>query len=216
MTISIQRMLFCSDQNREANQQRAVELVEPLLPNIAAGFESAFNEFRNNILVETRSKLYPAVRGQNVTCLIWENVRDQLTDFNVEFCDNLGFFKVIVANEIVIRFKRLNGELLATSKDTEQAKNWFANEPISGVADHLMRVNFGYRPEHDWLSCQEFYLTHQTGFTTSGWVSDVTVDASESVPTSNSFGLPQVQISPLDPPVVNEPVEQRQRTGRAS
>ena len=201
----IQGLLFQPGTPGSGSQARSQELVEPFLPHLASAFQGAFNEFSQNVTQDTRLKLYGPTRGQIVTNLTWEHVRDALTGLDgIGFCDQLGFFKVLIENEIVIRFKRLNHQLLAASEDTPQALAWFANEPIRNFDPSLFRVNLGYRPDGDWLSCSEFYLTHQASFTALDWVSDIHVltDADADQIESPADGLPRVEITPLQRPVI--------------
>ena len=207
---NLQTMLFDLGELQSLDQTRAESLVEPLLPYFAEAFYGAFTEFRLNVEESTRLKFDGRVRGQVVTRLAWAHVRDQLTEWGeVEFSNKLGFFKVIVDNEIVIRFKRLNADLLADSKDTDQSRAWFGNKHIDGINDDLLRLTFGYRPERNWMSCHNYYLTHQSSFKSLAWVSTVkVVDAHIAIEADDekgrpAHGLPGIEIKPLLPRAVD-------------
>lgn len=183
------------------SQERAQELLEPRLPMLTNALQGAFDEFKTGITPGTRRKLKNGVRGQNVTNLIWEHVRDEFTGCEgIEFCDRLGFFKLLIENEVIVRFKRLNSNLLAMSKATEQAVAWFGNEPLAGISDTLLRVNFGYQPEAGWTSCEKFYLTHQSSFSRVSWVSRLQVLRDEPVSSSPPHGLRAIEIIPISSP----------------
>lgn len=199
-----QTMLFDLGEPQSFDQARAEASVEPLLPYFAEAFFGAFTEFRLGVEEATRAKFGGRVRGQVVTELAWAHVQDQLTEWEeIEFCNKLGFFKVIVADEIVIRFKRLSGDLLADSNDTDQSRAWFSNQHIDGIDDDLLRLTFGYRPERNWMSCNNYYLTHQSSFKSLAWVSTVNViDSDVEIVTDDergqsAHGLPGIEIKPL-------------------
>jgi len=201
-------MLFEVGEPQSFDQARAEMLVEPLLPYFAEAFHGAFTEFRLGVDETTRAKFSGRVRGQVVTELAWVHVQDQLTEWDeIEFCSKLGFFKVIVDSEIVIRFKRLNADLLAKS-DTDQSKAWFGNQHIDGIDDSLLRLTFGYRPERNWMTCDSYYLTHQSSCQSLAWAStvsvvnaDVLVDADDDI-SQAAHGLPGIEIKPLLPKAI--------------
>ncbi len=123
----------------------------------------------------------------------------------IEFCDELHFFKVRIEDRLIVRFKRLNKNLLAISEDTDQALAWFANEPLRNIPSHLLRLNFGYQPSWDWKSCNAFFLTHQASFTHLEWASSIPnyADASGIVTSTqdgSDHGLKPVKIVPLAQP----------------
>lgn len=197
----IQAFLFDTDCPGNISQQRAQELVEPYLAGFARATQAAFRGL-NSMDREVRDKLRPSVRGQVVTDLIWSHVQDELTEMDgVEFCQRLNFFKAIIVGEVVVRFKRLNNHLLAASEGTDQAVAWFGNQPISGIPSHLLRLNFGYRPDSHWLSCSEFYVTHQSSFKTLAWHSPLQNVYADNETERSAHGLPPIEIVPKATPV---------------
>jgi len=202
MSKGFQKLLFVEESIHHVSQERAQELIEPLLQSLTRAMFGAFDQFRDDVGKDTHAVLSRRVKGSNVTDLIWEHVRDNLTgEPGVQFCDKLNFFKVVVANELVIRFKRLSSDLLVLPSHTVQAVSWFCNEPIDGFDNNLLRVNFGYRPERDWLSCKEFFLTHQSSTKSICWSSRLEL-ADETLPFSSEasdkpHGLSAIKIIPV-------------------
>jgi hypothetical protein len=194
MSRQIQQFLFPANPDASVSQKRAEEILKPYLGMISEAVNAAFMEFLAKIDPSLRRKLLTSTRGQVVTNLIWEAVRDNLTgaDKDIVFCDKLGFLKIIFNDEIVVRFKRLNAERLAASQGSEQALAWVSNRPLHGIADHLLRVNFGYRPEQNWATCSQFFLTHQRSFTTLDWCTEFQL-VDEPIDSQN-------EIAPFDGP----------------
>lgn len=198
---SPQQLLFDMSKNVGMDQREAESLVEPFLPHLATAMEEAFKEY-GRVDSETRQKLAGGAHGQVGTRLIWEHVRDQLTgEPGVVFCDKLGFLKVVIDNQIILRFKRLNCDLLARSQGSSQAKAWFGNEPVRGIDSNLTRLTFGYRPESNWLTCEQFYVTHQSSFQSLSWASELIVVAAgseeESVDSAAQHSLPDIRLKSL-------------------
>lgn len=201
MSRQIQQFLFPANPDATVSQKRAEEILKPYLGMISEAIDAAFKEFLAKSDPSLRRKLLSSTRGQVVTNLIWEAVRDNLTgaDKDIVFCDKLGFLKVIFNDEIVVRFKRLNAERLASSQRTEQALAWFSNRPLQGIADKLLRVNFGYRPEPNWATCSQFFLTHQRSFSALDWCTefqlvDEPLDSHTEMPPFDGPRGPEIKI----------------------
>ncbi len=81
--------------------------------------------------LDARARMKSGTKGHNVNDFVCSYVADALQGLpQIECCERLNFFKLIIRDEVVIRFKRLQNDLLARSAPSDQAKAWFSNSPI--------------------------------------------------------------------------------------
>ncbi len=200
-----QHFLFATSNPPIVDQRRAQEVIEPYLPDIAMAFQQAFEKFAG-LDLDARARMRSGTKGHNVNDFVCSYVADALQGLpQIECCERLNFFKLIIKDEVVIRFKRLQNDLLARSAPSDQAKAWFSNSPIPGIPDHWLRCNFGYIPKSTWMACDHYYFTHQSSFYSLDWVSDVFVkhpgmltgQVGSFVAGQREHGLPpQIEIVP--------------------
>lgn len=199
--VHVQMQIFDTGTPGRMSQEEAINVAEHYYRYFVVAVYDALDIYHENPNTFTE-KIAPFVKGQCVTNLIWANVRESLVGFEgVEFCDKLNFFKLILGNKVIVRFKRLNRGLLAISEATDQAVNWFGNAPLEGIDSRLTRLTFGYQPEENWVDCTNFFLTHQTGFKTLDWAVKIDggdrSDRSGHFPSGTGFRPPAVPIIPL-------------------
>jgi hypothetical protein len=175
-------------------QHEARVILTPHFPDLIDSIETGWRDFHSEVTESGRSRMEARTRANVVS----DFARDRaLTIFSgrpgLRACLDLGFFKLYVADRIVLRIKKLDGELLPTNVQTDQQRDWYNNEPVKGVPSECLRLNLGYRLNAIADQIADIVITWQPSWRVLGWYFSI-------------LGEPGEQIRPIDSPVGPQPM----------
>ena len=178
-------------------------ILAPYSSELVDCIETGWHDYHSEVTESGRARLEARTRASIVSDFARDRAMNVFSGRpGLRPCMDLGFFKVYVDDRIVIRFKKLDSELLAANVQTEQQRDWFNNEPIRGMQNDCLRLTVGYRltPAADQIA--DILITWQPSWRVIGWYFSILGEPGEQVrPIDSPIGpqpmpLPQVEIIP--------------------
>jgi hypothetical protein len=190
----VQKRLFDYGQpDGTPGREEALTILAPYFPDLIDSIETGWRDFSSEVSDSGRSRLEARTRASIVSDFIRDRAVALFSEQpGVQLCMDLGFFKIYVHDRIVLRLKKLDVELLAANVQTEQQRDWYNNEPVSGVPDECLRLTVGYRLNAAATEIEDIVITWQPSWRVLGWHFSILAEPGE-------------QIRPIDSPVGPQP-----------
>jgi hypothetical protein len=183
----------------------AQAILSPYADELVGCIQTGWGNYHSEVTPAGRSKLEPRTRANIVN----DFARDHaLATFSgrpdLHTCTDLGFFKLYVADRLVLRIKKLGPDLLVANVQTDQQRDWYNNEPVRGIPTDHLRLNLGYRltPAADAIA--DVLITWQASWHTLGWCFSILAEPGDQIrpidsphgPQPSPMPLPEVEIIP--------------------
>jgi hypothetical protein len=184
-------------------QREALAILTPHFPDLIDSVETGWRDFNSEVTESGRARMEARTRANIVS----DFTRDRAIALfsgrsGVRPCLALGFFKLYVDDRVVLRIKKLDGDLLPTNVQTDQQRDWYNNEPVVGVPSECLRLNLGYRLDAAADRIADIVITWQPSWRVLGWYYSILDEPGEQIrPIDSPTGpqpmpLPQVEIIP--------------------
>lgn len=186
------QQLFPWVHHDQLSQDSCIHLLAPHFDVFSGALFGAWNRWMDSIHPDTRADISTMQRGGVIYDLACARARVLIaTQEGLEPCDELGFFKVYVQDQLVVRFKKLRNDYSVNlSGATDQCREFYHNSDLSGIRGHCQRLTCGYILDAAEEEIADIAITCQFGETIlwnvsiidSGYSFDSANDGHDSLP----------------------------------
>ncbi|WP_339747121.1 hypothetical protein [uncultured Rubinisphaera sp.] len=165
----VQHSLFTDKSDRIRDQAKVSKILQPFVSDLATSVVKGYTDVYAFVSSEGIGRASNCSLANLLNCYIIERAKERFVSLEqVQICKQMNIFKLIINDEIVVRFKKLRQDYTVMPSRTKQSRDWFTNCPIAGIPDHLLRVNVGYQlnQDHDIV---DIAVTHQSTTECVAW-----------------------------------------------